>query len=181
MLNTYTNLLTPTAASYVQARFLDPNVHWYFQPVSANTSELGLPWAHSLSHLIYKDGEVISPLYDPAIMVLMALVDRQGVELDECLRIRLGMITRVPFPVTHRPHVDHTNPNHLTACLYANDSSGPTVIYNETNETSDYTVLHRELPVFNSCVDFEGRHFHASSGPDKHMNRVVLTMNYTVK
>jgi hypothetical protein len=144
-------------------------------------TELGDPWAHSFSHLIYKDGQAVSPLYDPALTVLLALADRQGVELKECLRLRLGLITRVPHPVTHTPHIDHHNIDHRTACWYVNDSSGPTIIYNETRESSKYTELHREPPVFNSCVDFDGRHFHSSSAPDQHMNRVVLTMNYTVK
>jgi hypothetical protein len=181
MITQISQLLTPTVAAYVQARFLDPGVHWYFQPVSANASELGDPWAHALSHLIYKDGEAVSPLYDPALLVLLALADRQGFTLDQCLRMRLGMLTRVPHPVVHAPHVDHTNPKHRTACWYANDSSGPTVIYNETRESTAYTELHREPPIFNNCVDFDGRHFHSSSAPDQHMNRVVLTINYTIK
>ena len=173
------NVLGPNLMLYAQQQFAGPNVNWYYMDTTALPTEDG-DYAGSLSHLIFKhDKGPISNLFDPALMVLLSVLDAEGQKLGELYRIRLGMITRTPYRVTHDPHIDDGRPHH-TGLFYVVQSDGDTLIYNERSETAKYTVLESVTPVVNSWHSFDGTHFHSSQSPIKHDKRIVITYNYTV-
>lgn len=177
-IKTIENLLGTNAHSYVTNRFCDPSIHWYYLPYTANTEDQ-MPYAGSLSHLIFKDGEPCSPLWEPSLIILLAALDQQGQELAAVHRIRLGLITRTAEPVTHSPHVDLPFA-HRTGIFYPRTSSGDTVVYDQTEASDTYTELARVTPTDNLWFDFPGEHYHASTTPTLHDDRLVLTINYSI-
>ena len=181
------DLLKPNQFGYVSQRLTDPAIDWFYLPFTANPDDVrgeDPKYQGSFSHLIYKDSQNISPLWDPCLMILLAALDHQDQELDSVLRVRLGLCTRTPWPVEHTPHIDHPVLTHRTGIFYPADSDGDTVIFDQRKEQpsrSLYTEWHRQRPTANTWMDFPGRHFHSSTTPVEHESRYVLTINYTVK
>jgi len=186
--NTIDNLLGRASYDYILTRFTDPSIHWYYLPVTAGAMDHVNVDAYrgGFSHNIYNTEQgAISPLYEPALIILLAALDRQGQQLESLLRIRYGFATRTPTPVVHSPHIDRSQP-HRTACYYVTETDGPTVLYDEMVTYNDpivpesYTVAETHEPVANRWMDFDGGRFHSSTSPTKHEERLVLTFNYTV-
>ena len=173
------NVLGPNFLKLTQQQLAGPSVNWYYMDTTALPTEQG-DYMGSLSHLIFKDDSgPVSSLFDTAFAVLCAALDAEGQQLSQLYRIRLGMITRTPYRVTHDPHIDDGRP-HRTGLFYVIDSDGDTLIYNERSESAKYTVQESVAPVVNSWHTFDGAHFHSSQSPIKHDKRIVLTYNYTV-
>ncbi len=187
MITLIEDLLKPNQFSYVQQRLTDVGIDWFYLPFTANANDIATEdpkYQGSFSHLVYKDNNSISPLWEPSLLVLLAALDHKGEELDSVLRVRLGLCTRTPWPVEHSPHIDHPVLNHRTGIFYPADSSGDTVIFDQRKEQPKremYTEWHRQRPTANLWMDFPGQHFHSSTTPTEHESRYVLTINYTVK
>jgi hypothetical protein len=184
-IQTIPDLLPPQTFAYAQGRFLDPAVHWYYLPFTATPEDdQNVPeYAGSLSHLIWKDDQAISPLWDVACHILLTACDRTGEQLESVTRVRLGLATRTPYAIQHTPHVDH-NFKHRTGIWYPHSSSGDTVVFNEKRKQRDpskYTELHRQTPTGNLWFDFDGEHYHSSTTPHANEQRLVLTINYILK
>ena len=64
--------------------------------------------------------------------------------LKELIRVRMGLITRVPHEIIHAPHKDSSEP-HITGNYYLNETDGDTVIYNETTPSKEYTIKELSL------------------------------------
>lgn len=181
------DLLKPNQYSYVRQRLTDPAIDWFYLPYTANLDDVDQTdpqYQGSFSHLIHKDNQSISPLWDVSLLILLAALDQQDQQLDTVLRVRLGLCTRTPWPVIHTPHIDHPVPHHRTGIFYPTTSDGDTVIYNERQQQASrqhYTEWHRQTPTANTWMDFAGQHFHSSTTPVAHESRHVLTINYTVK
>ncbi len=187
MITLIEDLLKPNQFSYVQQRLTDVGIDWFYLPFTANANDIATEdpkYQGSFSHLVYKDNNSISPLWEPSLLVLLAALDHKGEELDSVLRVRLGLCTRTPWPVEHSPHIDHPVLNHRTGIFYPADSSGDTVIFDQRKEQPKremYTEWHRQRPTANLWMDFPGQHFRSSTTPTEHESRYVLTINYTVK
>jgi hypothetical protein len=175
------NLLGKNHQSWVCAQLDNPTVPWFFAETTANYDDDALPFHSSFSHLVYKkeQGIVSHEYYDALMPILLTAVDQQNTVLKELLRIRIGLITRVPHEIIHAPHKDDTVP-HITGLYYANQTDGDTVVYNETTPSSQYTIKERITPLINSWHQFDGAHYHSSSAPTQHEKRIVITYNYTV-
>lgn len=184
-ITTIENLLDLNQYSYCEQRFTDPSIHWYYLPWTADTRDSG-EYAGSFSHLIFANGEGISPLWEPSLHILFRALDLQEQTLESVLRVRLGLITRAPRAIQHKPHIDQSV-KHRTAIWYPRTSSGDTVVFNERAILGselipdNYTVMHSQQPTANLWFDFDGQHWHSSTTPDQHEQRYVLTFNYTVK
>jgi len=153
------DLLKPNQFGYVSQRLTDPAIDWFYLPFTANPNDVrgeDPKYQGSFSHLIYKDSQNISPLWDPCLMVLLAALDHQDQELDSVLRVRLGLCTRTPWPVEHTPHIDHPVLTHRTGIFYPADSDGDTVVFDQRKEQpsrSLYTEWHRQRPTAMPQVD----------------------------
>ena len=68
---------------------------------------------------------------------------------------------------------------------YPETTDGDTVVYQQLADygkpiPEQYTELDRIQPIANTWADFDGRHFHASTTPIQHEQRLVLTFNYSI-
>lgn len=155
-----------------------PGVAWYYAETTANTFDEKLPFHSSFSHLIFKnDTGPISDLFESTFPILLTALDQQGKTLKELIRIRMGLITRTPHKIVHAPHKDGYVP-HMTGLFYLTDADGETVVYNETEESKEYTVKEKLTPKANTWHQFDGAHYHSSSAPMTVEKRITLTFNY---
>lgn len=182
------NLLGTSSLEYAHTRLLDPSIHWYYLPVTASPedAERIKEYAGSFSHTIFNHEQgAISPLWEPALHILLSALDQRGQRLHSVLRVRYGLNTRTPYPVEHSPHIDQGS-EHRVGLYYPHATDGPTVIFKELAEygsadrPESYTVLDRIEPRANRWVDFDGRHWHSSTTPVLTDTRLVLTFNYVV-
>ena len=174
-----TNLLGPNQLNLAQQQLASPGVVWYHMTTTALPTEKG-EYAGSFSHLIYKNEQgPVSNLFDTAFNILCAALDKEGEILKDLYRIRLGLITRTPYLVTHDAHIDDGRP-HRTGLFYVIESDGDTLIYNERKESEKYTVQESVKPVCKTWHSFDGTQFHSSQTPIANERRIVLTFNYTV-
>lgn len=178
MSNHITNLLGINQLTVAQQQFASANVVWYHLNTTALPTEKG-EYAGSFSHLIFKSEQgPISNLFDAAFNILCVALDQEKKILKELYRIRLGLITRTPYLVTHDAHIDDGRP-HNTGLFYVIESDGDTLIYNEKKESKNYTVQESVKPVCNTWHSFDGAQFHSSQTPVANERRIVLTFNYT--
>lgn len=172
------NLLGHEHYGYLLGKLDHPGVAWYFAETTANTFDKKLPFHSSFSHLIFKnDTGPISELFESTFPILLTALDRQGKTLKELIRIRMGLVTRTPYKVVHAPHKDGNVP-HNTGLFYLTDADGETVVYNETEESKEYTVKEKLTPKANTWHQFDGAHYHSSSAPLNFEKRITLTFNY---
>ena len=173
------NLLGSNQYGYVLNKLDTPGVAWYHTETTANYFDKILPYNSSFSHLMFKkDAGPISELFECAFPILLAALDQQQKTLKELIRIRMGLVTRAPYQVVHAPHKDHSEPHH-TGLYYLNETDGDTVVYNETEESKEYTIKERLTPKANTWHQFDGNHYHSSSAPTQNEKRITLTFNYT--
>ena len=182
------NLLAHSARSYAVQRLTDPGIHWWYLPITAGYMDADrIPeYRGSFSHTIYgPDVGPISPLWELCFNILLTALDRQGQKLDTVFRVRYGFATRTPYPVVHSPHVDQGQ-THRTALYYVLPTDGDTIVYNELAEygspdlPDSYTEAERITPEANLWAEFDGQHFHSSTSPTQHEERLVLTFNYSI-
>ena len=172
------NLLGPNHYGFVSSKIDSPSTKWYYAETTANYFDKKEPYHSSFGHLIYKkDQGALSELFDLTMPILTTALDKQQKSLKDLIRIRLGLITRVPHEVIHAPHKDHNEP-HTTALYYLNDADGDTVIYNETEKSDTYTIKEKLTPKANTWHQFDGKHFHSSSAPINTEKRIVITYNF---
>lgn len=173
------DLLGQNQYGYILGKLNHPGVAWYFAETTANHFDKKLPFNSSFSHLIFKnDTGPISDLFECTFPILLTALDRQGKTLKELIRIRMGLITRTPYKVVHAPHKDDSNPHH-TGLFYLTDADGETVVYNERQESKEYTIKEKLTPKANTWHQFDGDHYHSSSAPTRTEKRITLTFNFT--
>jgi len=173
------DLLGPNHYGWLRSKLDSPTVGWFYAETTANYNDQLLPYHSSFSHLIFKkDRGAISDLFDVVMPVLTTALDQQQKNLKDLIRIRMGLITRVPHNVIHAPHKDDSEP-HTTGLYYLNDTDGDTVVYNETSASENYTVKETLKPKANTWHQFDGAHYHSSSAPTQNEKRIVITYNFT--
>lgn len=83
----------------------------------------------------------------------------------------------------NNPHIDHEGveadmiKTNVVALYYCDDTPGDTFIFNETEQSIEYTVKHRVTPEQGKLVFFDGNHYHASSSSKSRDVRVVISFN----
>lgn len=93
-------------------------------------------------------------------------------------RFRIGM--NIPGEsLYNNPHVDGKFPlkKNIVALYYVNDDDGDTFIFNETEESTSYTIKARVKPEKGKLLFFDGDHYHASSPAKSAKHRVVISLN----
>lgn len=139
----------------------------------------------------YRVLENTAPEFDPKLYSMIepminTVKDKFPFEL-EVARVRIGMFLPSPQGGVHNPHVDYYMP-HYTLLYYVNDSDGDTFIWNEKAPREDpeaypeqFTLLDRISPKKNRAVLFNGMHYHSSSRPHFHRERIAITINLLTK
>lgn len=151
-----------------------------------------------LAHVAFDTGGPMSEWFPFIKPLVYSIEEAHQKKLEKLFRIRVGFLTQTDQPEYgyNTPHVDFLWP-HYTACYYANDSDGDTVLFDQhltdigiditginddvlreyTNKTQ-FTVADRSMPTKNSLCIFNGYRFHASTKPRHHSRRLVITVNY---
>ena len=75
------------------------------------------------------------------------------------------------------PHVDIVG-DHFVMLYYVCDSDGDTIIYNEQEKSSNYTVQKRITPKQGRVVLFDGSYYHTAEQP---LNNIRCVVNYDLK
>ncbi len=186
------NVLGNNVLSELQYRILEGNIPWYFGEATAYKNSSTGPLDFSFSHLIFNNGEAVSPLFDTVLMSFLKCLDQAEQKLDQLYRMRLGLITATSKSITHGAHVD-MDTLHKTALFYLNNSDGDTILYDNVYElnssldseaflkTQTLTELKRITPKENTFLSFDGLRYHSSSTPILTKKRIVLNINYSVK
>ena len=65
---------------------------------------------------------------------------------------------------------------HLVVLYYVNTSDGDTIIYNQKEETKEYTIKQKVTPKQGRVVVFDGRFYHTAEQPSNDI-RCVINFN----
>lgn len=159
---------------------------WYYSKNTAyddlrpGENEFNL-WDFSFSHNLYADGEPMSFIGEESTKLLKRICESFDLKLKEIIRIRAGLITRMPNQITHAAHVDYTYPHH-TALFYITTCDAPTILYNQKYPNN--IVLTEQCRITaeeNKVVVFDGLQYHSSTGPTDVKQRIVINFNFKVE
>jgi hypothetical protein len=147
------------------------------------------------AHVAYDYGVPPSDWHPFIKPIVYSIAEANGKPLTQLFRIRVGLLMPTVNLVTefNAPHVDFLWP-HYTACYYATDSDGDTVLFDKmlsdvgqtlTDEivhdyakNTEFNVVARCAPKKGTVCIFDGQRFHSSSKPKHHDRRLVITINY---
>ena len=135
-----------------------------------------------MHHTPYVNGRA-SEWYDKFSFIYHNILDAMGLDCKDWQldRIRCGLNFHHQMDcLHHQPHIDYPETqvgDHFTCLYYVNDSDGPTVVFNETEKSDEYTIKYKCHPEKNKLFVFDGKHYHASSCPKEHDARLVVTIN----
>ena len=164
---------------------------WHFMNDTTYEDRLDQDPRHStpsFAHLIYHPNNQHNPHLDFFMPLLNATCEKAGLELHTLLRMRLGFLLNTKYSFPHLPYEYNTphrdyEQEHFTACYYVNSSDGDTVIFHEKDQPlltgQKYHRKFKSEPLQGKVLVFNGWHFHASTCPKMHNQRIVLTMNFT--
>jgi hypothetical protein len=193
MVEVYRNKVSESTLQEFESRVTqNADMPWYYIQTSAYEDTDTAPPVDQSSfvHLAFNAAVGESPLAGLCMKALEeATADVAGIQEYRVTRIRLGMHTWGASRVINYPHVD-VDREHMVGLLYLNDSDGDTVIYTETfdpqgpissrehyDSITSFTKLVSITPEKGTFVFFNGKHYHSSSTPTAHANRVVVNFN----
>jgi hypothetical protein len=186
------NVLPSLLLKSIQQRVSSDNFPWYIsETASGEKSEFH---RYSWSHSVYSnDGGCSSFMYDILYSCLLIGLDSIGVELNQLIRIRLGLLPQVTKNHINAPHVDYEIPHH-NAIIYLTTCDGPTIIYDQEYDfnsgisSPDYvqtlgnlTIKHKCDSIENRICMFDGKYYHSSTMQTDTVRRIAVNYNFTVK
>jgi hypothetical protein len=135
------------------------------------------------------DGGIIEPSYFYLLLPLLYNSCHKGeVEVNNIINVR----TFLQLPLHKEICKEHNNPHtdlkfpHMVCLYYANDSDGPTYIFDQTlddisfedhSSERKFTVKQKIEPKRGRAVLFDGRTYHASSSSSKDV-RCIVNFNF---
>lgn len=189
MIHIIDNLTSSGNAKYLETALL--NHPWYYLKDTAynqfNVEEQ--PYQASWVHFLYNNEQSLSDLKPLTESLLILALNKLSLSISKLIRIRAGLSTRTPIPITHGAHVDWDN-FHMSAIYYVNDSDGDTIFYEEQRDENlginskdwsskrNFTVKQTVTPKADRMVIFNGLNYHSSSTPCKNDYRVILNFNW---
>ena len=133
-------------------------------------------------HNIYikSRGGQTSDFFKTFIPLIYFIEDKFGTPVNDLLRIRVGLQTKVSdTQIIHTPHIDSEN-SHKVFLYYINNSDGDTIIYNQKfseGVEKKFTIQDRISPMQGLGILFDGDYYHSSSSPTNDF-RAVVTINF---
>ena len=118
-------------------------------------------------------GEVISEFNDLFLDLIKICCHRLQMTKVDVIQGRSFL--QLPLSVKNNvdsPHID-TDDKHFVMLYYVMDSDGDTVIYNEKQESVEYTIKQSVTPKQGRVVLFDGDLFHTAEQPTKNTRCVV--------
>ena len=190
------NYLSPAQHKLITAQVFAGSTKWSFLKNVTNTDRIDSPtstesWVPGMGSGIFLIDNKPQPIQNHQLWtIIQPLIDYS---IGPLLRVKLGFVfSRVneDQPIINNCHVDWNIP-HITQLYYLTDSNAPTYVYNEKQDPSEdgyVSPKHEDLTVMevsehkaNSCIFFDGLHYHASSSPEPFDIRVNININYAKK
>lgn len=179
-------------ADAIEYDLLQQEFPWYYiddvtNPDYGNNS--------GLSHVVFNHGKAPLEYYPFLKPLVYAIAEANGKPLEKLFRIRIGFLPKTDEPEYeyNTPHVDFFWP-HYTACYYANDSDGDTILFDRhldelgpslTDQVhrdfvanNKFEIVERVSPKKGRLLIFDGKRFHSSTKPRNHKRRLVITVNF---
>lgn len=127
-------------------------------------------------HLVFWDGQQVGNLLPLFLPMVRSIEDKFDVNINNLIRIRIGMNLNHGESGSHYPHTDMHTP-HYTLLYYVDKSDGDTIFYkgSKDNLEVDFTNPH----VQNQAVLFDGLTMHSSSSPVKNSKRTTVNINFS--
>lgn len=135
------------------------------------------------THIFFNNQSINSDFFDTAFEILDKFCQSQNLQIEKLIRIKSNFIYKnSDYPCYHysTPHAD-VEEDHMTLIYYVCDSDGSTVIFNETQETKQYTINSTLSSKKGRFVYFDGSLYHAGTPPIKDDHRVLINYNFCVK
>lgn len=157
---------------------------WYFtqdvtNPLNSNTQKRSA-FYHGY---VVSDDDIIGTIDSVFHYLFVPLID------NSCSKISKQDVTLIKgrsflqLPINFKgeredlPHVDIVD-DHFVMLYYVCDSDGDTIIYNEQEKSSNYTVQKRITPKQGRVVLFDGSYYHTAEQP---LNNIRCVVNYDFK
>ena len=177
----YDNVLGKKTFELVQKEIVyNKTFPWYIASTTFDSKPTYEIFDFSWAHIIFKDGEIVSPVYSLLYPVLLSMFDKINQPINNIIRLRLALQTPIGKQYINDPHIDFNTP-HQTALLYLNSSDGNTIIYNEIysgTAINKFTIKEEVSPIENRLVIFNGLNYHSSQRPINCSHRIILNINY---
>jgi len=197
------NFLSPIQFKMLKAHVFSARTQWTFMKnvtnnVNIESNHIQDSWRPGLSRSIYmlegltESNEGMDDIHDDTLWnLIQPLVNH---DLGLVMRAKLGFMfgcVNEDFQI-HNAHVDWNEP-HITQLYYVTDSVAPTYLYKEkqtepnTQENfrvpahEDLTIMHKCEHKANSCLFFDGSHYHASTSSLKPEIRINININYATE
>ena len=172
------NILSPNVLNNISERIMGDNFPWFFSKSTTfkTDKEEDYKINYSWFHTLFFDGKINSDFYNVFYYPIMTILENFKQDMDDLIRIRIGLITSVNKPVINPPHIDSNDP-HKVILFYLNDSDGDTIFYKNDRKTQ----IKRITPVSNTAVFFNGDIPHSSSKPVNFKRRIVFNINLKTK
>lgn len=176
---------------------------WYYLPKIGHTQFDDLHYKDikitdnvGFYHSVVDDGKIISKYYDYFRSMLFILAGELNISIDEILRIRLRLTTKIEGHTANNyaaPHVDFADfkSQYYTLIYYVDDSDGDTIffdrVFDPDQDIYDPEVDMKLRPVFKStpekgkAIFFNGHRFHAGNYPINFDSRIVINFDFTIK
>lgn len=158
---------------------------WHFLEdatnVYANDSQTSTP---SFANLIFHPNNESNPYLEFFNPLIDQILQASNLKLGELLRVRAGFLLNTKYVLPSMPYKYNTphrdyDQEHYTAIYYVNNADGETVIFHETEKSTDYKVMHKSRPDQGKVLLFNGLHYHASTCPKMCTKRIAITINFT--
>lgn len=93
-------------------------------------------------------------------------------------RVKANLLLENKLNVINPPHIDINDNKHEVIILYAIDSDGNTILYEDENGEK---ILAEVTPKRGRILHFDGHHYHSSCPPVKSQKRIVININVVDK
>tara|TARA_A200000159_G_C7234815_1_gene301849 strand:+ start:234 stop:848 length:615 start_codon:yes stop_codon:yes gene_type:complete len=165
----------------------DNGFPWYFTEDVTAAGEYDSQHRPAFSHsyvTYYEDDDALPEpfiesdyhrLFVPMLRRVCKHLDIKGFNVTQgrsFLQLPLGLRSTTP----DSPHIDMVDEDHLVALYYVCNSDGDTIIYNERQRSSNYTIKEKVTPKKGRIVLFDGKLYHTAEQPKFH-SRCVANYN----
>lgn len=179
MIEVIDNFLSKSYADYLEEVISSSNQQWYFQNNLTDEYQDFDLLDYGFNCWVWRYNQGLVDHWESYVILPLLFKIKDTVGADEILRCRLDLTLSLGVKKQHKPHIDFSNLQNITAIYYVNDSDGDTVIYNEKEDRGVFTVSKSVTPRKNRLVFFEGSYYHCGSSPIKHQNRILINSNFS--
>jgi len=169
----FDNIIDKSSLDKIENLFLSQDFPWFFIKKSSGKSEKikGFFDTVQFEHHFIRDSEVKSPL----IHNVMSLLNWDNIVKETnispfIIRMKSNLLLNTQ-KTPNTPHIDY-NFSHTVLLYYVNDSSGPTIFYD-----NNFKILKEVSPKKGRMIIFDGSIYHSSTPPSTNDCRCVINFN----